>query len=248
MAEFLFYPDAHPELTSFDGWARRIVSLPDKSWFALHDGVGTSNSDFGFYTTIQMYQTVVSGAWDSLYRATLLFDTSSIAASETIQVAELRIKIQNRNIEPDWPGCALVVVSSNPFLGDKGSNSDYQNLGTVPFSPPAAFTGLDVGSYHTFTLNSTGIEAIAKEGITKLGLREHAYDRANIEPIPSYLGFARINVHSAEHADIEFRPRLRIVTELAPKKGYIWIEGTGGSGGYIWVEGTPGKGGYLWIE
>jgi len=205
-----FYPDAHPETTSVDGHVFRTPPANDKNWVNVHDGAGTGYNDSSATTLTRFYVLIGPVRWQYIYRSILLFDTSSIPADKTIHAAELRIHGYAKSVAAYWPDWALVVVSSNPASNHQLIAADYQALGIVALSDTIHIPAFDAAGHNTFTFNAAGLAAIIKGGITKLGIRENAYDRANVEPpLPSH-GYARADYRSADNADIELKPRLGV--------------------------------------
>ena len=71
---------------------------------------------------------------------------------------------------------------------------------------------MDEDGYYDFILNATGLAAISKTGITKIGLRESAYDAPNIAP-PWVSGHGRtLYIRYAD--DGSYKPKLVITYDL----------------------------------
>lgn len=205
-----FYPDAHPEVATVDGHCRNSPDDPAESWANMRDGPGDSNDSEGPYDFIGIYSGTPAGHWDALYRSLLLFDTSSIGAGKSIIAARLRVKTHSNLPVPFWPNLSLVVVASLPFLNTQLRNADFATLGLVPFSNILGWGAFTPGSTDYFYFTQAGKDAIDPLGITKVGIRENAYDLNNIQPPWTFPGYARIGFHSAEHADILYKPCLQV--------------------------------------
>ncbi|GAJ21851.1 unnamed protein product, partial [marine sediment metagenome] len=69
----VFYSDPHPEVTSVDGWARRLFTYPTyESWRGIHGGWGTQSVDAHNLFHITLKATTEPGKWCWLSRAILL--------------------------------------------------------------------------------------------------------------------------------------------------------------------------------
>lgn len=205
-----FYPDPHPEVTSVDGWTRGYANDPLRTWAHMHDCPGDTFADAGVEFTIWIAAYRNPGTWDVIDRSILLFDTSSIGPGHTILSARLRVKTKRRTFNAEGWSPMLVVVSSLPFLNTSLRPFDYATLGTIPFSNVRGWARFVPESTNYFDLNADGLLAIDPEGITKLGIREHMYDRANSPPGWVRRGTVRIDLYSAENVDEPYKPRLEV--------------------------------------
>lgn len=206
-----FYPDAHPESTSVDGYAQRTDPNANETWAQIHDGAGTLSGDATAQNYIGIKTFNNPQRWQEIQRIITLFDTSSIDPGKTILAAELRVKCYSKSVPQVWPAFSAIVVPSLPADNWRVVMADYQALGTTPLSNVINHTGFTPGAHTTFTFNSAGLAAIAKGGITKLGIREDHYDRADSPPPWVEYGWDRILLWSADQADIEATPRLKVV-------------------------------------
>ena len=171
------YPDADPETTTVDGHVRRDTGT--ETWATIHDGAGTAFSD---NATTAQFASVVSSTtanrWDVIRRGIFLFDTSSITASATISAVVF--SLWATSVTNDFTS-SLCVVSSNPASNTGLANSDYATLGTTQYASDTALSGITTGAYTDISLNATGIAAVSKTGVTKLGTLI-SQDRTNTEP------------------------------------------------------------------
>lgn len=212
-----FYPDYHVESTSVDGIVLREVS--DIGWASLHDGAGTAAHDADL--TVTYFIWIEAGfdpaEWRVLYRLILLFDTSTIPPGAEIVSATLSVyggtKLDNGNILP-----AMNVYASNPASNTALVAADYQTLGTTPFSIEIGYASYNESGWNDFVLNTAGKAAIAKGGITKLGLRESKYDAPDIAPDWTANITARIGIVSSDSAylsgHLELRPALTVTYKI----------------------------------
>lgn len=242
-----FYPDAHPESTSVDGWAGHRIG-GGLSWANLVAAAGSvaDSDNLSVYATyIQSEST--TDKWYEIIRGILVFDTSAIPAGSTILSATLSLygieKYDYLSITP-----TINIYSSNPASDTGVVTGDYDSLGATAFSDsPITYANWSITGYNDFPLNSSGIAAITVNGITKLGVRS-TYDADGTAPAWSYPSPAWTSVvfWSAEKGTT-FRPKL-VVEYAEGINGTIWVEGTGGGDSHFWIEGTGSSGGYVWIE
>jgi len=205
-----FYPDAHPETTSVDGGVWRINPSPYGDWATIRDGPGTNFGDAAATMQVYIYAYYPPNTYVNIYRSILLFDTTIIPPGATIHAAELRLYGHSKVVHPSWGAAALSVVSSLPTLNYQLQPSDYGTLGGIALSDTILMNDIVAGGHNLFTFNPAGLAAITKEGITKLGIREDTWDRANIPPPLVAYAYAQAIFRTSESADIEWRPRLGV--------------------------------------
>lgn len=208
-----FHPDAHPESTSVDGVAG--INVSKTTWSAVHDGAGNQSQDFesstGTFPFIDLVCDNDSGApvWQQCHRAFFLFDTSSLTSSANISAATFS------NYFMSGGGTALSqsigVVGTTPASNTAIVNSDYAQTGTTRYATDQVHVDIDDNAYHDFSLNATGIAAVSKTAVTKLGLRMSS-DIDNSEPSPVSYG-ARLYMHFAD--DSSNKPKLVVTYTVA---------------------------------
>lgn len=210
-----YYPDAHPESTSVDGMVRHIAD--SSTWAQIRDGVGNNSDDDDDWEYLVRWQCdSQTDRYDHLHRSIFLFDTSAIPDGATILSAILSIYTFStfRN-DASWDIKAN-IYSSNPASNTALVGGDYDSLGTTPLCDTdiafANIKGFLNPGYNNFTLNTTGLAAISKTAITKLGLREVTYDVGDTPPpwTANYIFY--ISGYLAEKGG-DFRPKLVITYE-----------------------------------
>lgn len=185
-----FYPDADPESTSVDGFVGAIDAA-GSSWSDIHSGspaVGSNDSAGDTYASrIQSYTT--TDEYSHIYRGIFLFDTSDLPDTCTIQSATMSLSQLDNAIfhKDEWEGTdppmATGLYGCNPDSNTSLTGSDYNTIGTTQYSDTTFAAGdTTQGAYNDYTLNSSGISAISKTGITKFATREANYDATNTEP------------------------------------------------------------------
>lgn len=209
-----FYPDPHPEVTSVDGQVWHSILWPYATWEQIHDGIGTNAEPSVDILGVRIGSEWDSNTWRMIYRVILLFDTSTIPAGATIIAAKLRLYLYSYTIVADWPDFAVGVVASYPDSDTDVAPADYGHLGTILRSDTFKHSDIVSGQPAILTLNALGLAQITPGGITKLGLREMAYDAANEAPPWIRLKESTMHFFSADEATEAWHPRLE-VTYLA---------------------------------
>jgi len=170
LGELIVYPDAHPEVTSVDGWVREYAA-DGLTWAAIRGGTGYDAYDNLYYLAANIQADDNPNKWQQLMRAIMLFDTSNLPDDCNIDGATLKLYGQsgadNLGISP-----SLNIYSAAPASNVAVVTGDYDSLGTTPLATPAiAHTDWNQDGWNTFVLNAAGIATISKTGITKLGAR-----------------------------------------------------------------------------
>ena len=211
MSTKTFYPDANPEVSSVDGHVAHYAGAVGDTWANIRNGAGTHYADSGNILHSAWIQAANSNLWVQIKRGVLLFDTSSLTAQATIISATLSIFGSDKD---DQLGCSpdINVYASAPVSNIALEAGDYDSLGIIPLCDiPITYANWSITTYNNFLLNTVGLAAISKTGVTKLGLRNANYDVANVEPtwvsglVSSYL-FA----YQADKG-VGFKPKLVIV-------------------------------------
>lgn len=170
-----FYPDAHPESTSFDGWVFR--GGVNETFSNIRSGNGTNGFDTS--TSAQcgkLNASTTTDRYESQVRGIFLFDTSSLPDGDTINSAIISIygsaKVNTGMGTPDFH-IASAVTSSNTSI----SNSDYENRGTTSFGN-VTYSSFSTSSYNDISLNASGLANISKIGISKFSA-QNSWDMLN---------------------------------------------------------------------
>lgn len=207
--ETTFYPDAHPETTSCDGY----VQNNDNSWSTCRSaGTGDSAADTGITNVFRC--DIVGGSEYRLARLFTLFDTSSMGGGATVDSATWKITISNAAAAREGG-----LVSTNPASNTGLTTADFNQLGSTEGSD-SRFTCASTGQ-KTLTLNATGEGWIAPSGVTKLGARR-GLDLDNTTPTADDGGNPK--VHAAESASDD--PEL-VVTYTPGPAGNVMFFGGG---------------------
>ena len=220
------YPDAHTESTSVDGLVSTYNTTAD--WNTAHD-LSTGDYAYDNQTTLPlgyMRSNIGGSNTIGLYRWFILFDTSGIDDDDEISAATLSfyaISTATNNVGGDSEVSVQTcsVVQSSPASNTALVTGDFNQCGSVDdpaqgidsgerFDPYSDFT---TSQYNDIDLNSTGIGWIAKDGITKLGVR-------NMPDITDDdIGSAKynhyMNVGSADQSGTSKDPKLTVTHAAA---------------------------------
>jgi len=176
-ASATYYPDADPETTSVDGRAA-FKDDDGESWATAEGHAGSdAEDDVSSQFAAGFRADGNTDEWDRLFRGIYLFDTSGLDDSYTLTAVTFSVagggKYDEGSNSPE-----VNVYSSAPASNTALAAGDYDSLGTTAYCDSAiAYADWTTdGSYNDFSFNATGIAAVSKTGITKLGLREAKFD------------------------------------------------------------------------
>lgn len=187
-ASATYYPDAHEETTSVDGYARHTES--GLTWAQLVAGAGSVGG--ASEAELQpMHIEWYTNEWWNLWRGFFLFDSSGLGASAVISAGVFSIygteKYDACSITPD-----INVYSSAPASNTDIVAGDFDSVGSTAYCDTAiTYANFDDAGYNDFTFNATGLAAISKTSITKLGTRNANYDVTGNTP-----GYSNGNAYS----------------------------------------------------
>jgi hypothetical protein len=109
-----------------------------------------------------------SNQYDQLHRSVLNFDTSSIPDNATITEAALFLWVNFKNNA--LGSNDLHISGHTPASTASVPATEFGNFGNTSFGS-VAYADVITGQYTEITINSTGLAAINKTGVTSLGLR-----------------------------------------------------------------------------
>jgi len=215
-----FYPDAHAETSSVDGYAGYAGYSVPSTWANLVAAAGNAAQDDA--TTIYTYRfNSYTTQWTLLYRSIFLFDTSGLDDAATITGAVLSIrgqgKVDQLGVTPD-----INIYSSAPASNTALAAGDFDSLGTTAFSTAITYNGWETNNYNDFTLNAAGLAAIPVDGVAKFGARNASYDVSGTEPSWSASKGAYLTNYSSEQG-AGYKPKLVVtytMPRVAGKKNY----------------------------
>lgn len=221
-----FYPDANPESTSFDGWCS--YDNLSSSWDTTHDATSCNSPN----DTLASSGVFADSTWLAtnfrITRAAVLFDTSALPDSDGISSAVMSVYFHSKSDGDNDAQAYLAVVDSTPASNTGIAAGDYDLIGDAINNPTKLssdvdITGITTGTYTDFTLNGSGISAISKTGITKLGLRE-GHDIEDIS-IVSTNKASRADGYGADQSGTSQDPKLVIEHSAASERRIIRTTG-----------------------
>ena len=178
------YPDSHPESSTVDG-NLAATSEGGVTWNLLRDAASATVVD----DTWAIGQIV--GLWPvmpnatqfhkRLCRAAYLFDTSSIGLTSTVDAATFRVYGSGKYAEETTMDLNIysVQTASNTAL----HVDDYDAFGSEAYSSTISYANFDeADGENAFSFNASGLAAIIKDGVTKIGARSVTHDVGNSQP------------------------------------------------------------------
>lgn len=179
------YSDPHPETKTTD--AMTSGGEENSTWQQVAAANGTtvtadSNQVYPGVDSSQYY----TDKWRNVDRTHHLFDTSTLGSVSIINSAVLSLYKAG---QLDELSCTptIAAYSTNPASNTEIVASDHQTVGSTALSSSIAYADWNAGSgYQDFTLNSTGLAAISKTGISKFSFRNN-YDATATTPTESWI-------------------------------------------------------------
>ena len=214
-----FYPAAG-SVSPVDGRVWRSVGT-NESWASIQGGNGTNKND----AAIDSYYAGWLSGTDSatfyeLYRAIHLFATGdTIPTTDTVDsgtfswwptLKEHQSSAEGNKVETN-------VYASSPAANDTLAIGDYQTMGTTAYATAIAYDSLTTGAYNDYTLNATGLAAVAKGTgtITKFGIRDSNHDAPNSAPTWQSETYDDVVGYYADQTGTTSDPKLVIVHSAA---------------------------------
>ena len=218
-----FYPDADPETTSMDGDVFR--SGTNETWATMRDGAGTG--DDGAIRNPQINARLETGTsgYSTLARSIILFDTSSIPDTDTIDSATMSVYGATDSANNWTIDFAINIYTSTPASNTAIATADYIQVGTTAQATARVFSAFSASAYNDFVLNATGLGNISKTGITKFGMRI-VHDADNTEPTFEASKDCLIKANSADQTGTANDPKLVVVhSAVATHRGFFGFMG-----------------------
>ena len=215
-----FYPDAHTESTSVDGYVTTYGTTSD--WNTAHD-LSTGDYIYDSNDTLPLgyFRSNLSSNNFGLYRWFVLFDTSGIPDGDPIDSATLSFYAIDTHSLSAGGSSEPSVTTSSIVQTTPASNTalvlgDFDQCGDVDdpdegidsgdrFDPADDFT---TSQYNDLDLNATGLGWIIKDGITKLGVR-FTFDITDDDP-GANKHMVYMNCGSADQSGTSKDPKLTV--------------------------------------
>lgn len=165
------YPDPDPETTSVDGDLNVDDITNSTSWATI---IAQASSDYALVSDTQCnFWRAENLGRRVCGRVVTLFDTSALTASATISAATISMYIQAAGGDTSHSVNAN-VYTSNPASNTALVTGDYNRStkwGSTPLCDTDVNNSTTKGQYADWALNATGLAAISKTAVTKLGFR-----------------------------------------------------------------------------
>lgn len=208
-----FYPDAHPETTTVDGYVYNHLVSPYTTFDNIRN-VEYITTPSPSSTSIMLYlRKAGSGdVYDSLSRGIVCFDTSSIPDDATIVSATLGLYF-NYVYDGLLRSVGITTCTTDSDTTIIGDDYDITNYGADRLATDKTVSSLSTSSYTDFTLNATGLAAISLSGVTKLSVRFDS-DIDNTAPT----GFDSISTSTLVYfssSEGNYKPRLTVTYSSA---------------------------------
>lgn len=159
-----------------DGEVFRTITAD--TWADIQTGAGTGFDSSSQIMTVNLVGSSAGATWESMRRAIMVFDTSSLPDSAVVTAATLQVYCQSKNAVASQ-SVALVTRTDPSAIG--ASDYDIANWTMTRQATDITLAALTVGAYNTFTLNAAGLASISKTGNTMFGLVLSG-DADNTEP------------------------------------------------------------------
>ena len=176
--------------------------------------------DLGTVLLVRNYYGTTAPSYQ-IHRVIMLFDTSVIGIGSIITNATIDL-FGTAKAEPNAGQATLHIVSSNPVSNTSLAIGDYSSLGTTSYASMADASFSTTG-YNIFTLNSSGLSNISKNGISKFGARVSG-DLDSLTPGPGNGDSNEKRFSSADVTDTSQDPKLVVTYTLPAKQDVIWFD------------------------
>lgn len=202
-----FYPDKNPESTSVDGYTSATVYTG--TWATLHNAPGTAAYPSSVILVLSIICSTTSPIWRTLRRVNILVDTSIIPPGSKLISARLFAYGTTKNKTASWL-TQYNVFDSFPATNTDLIASDYPKYDAVPLATAIAYADFKVLDWNIWELNATGLASIVMGSITKLAIRESAFDAPDTSPTWESGKLAEVQMSSADALDATKKPYLEI--------------------------------------
>lgn len=175
-----FYPDPNPETTSVDGLVRTENLY---TWANTRANAGEgAYPDINNHQTPGVQNTTTTNQFRYNQRGVFLFDTAALHDAADITGATFSLYGTQKNNAAG--NINAVLVSSSPASNTDLVAADYglaAHFGTTELAGRIPYANWSTTGYNDFALNASGLAAISKTGVTKLGVLHH-FDFDNASP------------------------------------------------------------------
>jgi len=211
-----YYPNAHPETTSVDGWVRSFSGGPGVSWTTIRNGTGLVADDtaaFNFYSVGMQGDELGGTSYDFMWRSIVLWDTSALPDGASVSAATASVYGYNKTDDTVPLNPDINIYTSTPGSNTALLASDWSQIGTTAKSTAITYSNFSTTNYNNFVLND--LTTISLTSISKFGFRNANYDVANSAPSFSAGGYAAGFTFYFSEQGTGYQPKL-VVTYTLP--------------------------------
>jgi hypothetical protein len=212
------YPDASTGATTMDGEAGR--SGVNQTFANIIAGAGTYSNATGSEAFLNLQATTTSNQYSLLARILFTLKTSGLTADATISAAVFSVYGSVK--ENALGSTTLDICDSTPAADNNIENADYGRLGTTSFGN-ISYASFSTTGYNAITFNASGIAAISKTGITKLGARLGWDLAGNFGGTWANNQLTRFNFYLADYTLLTRDPKLVITYTLPAISSNIFM-------------------------
>lgn len=221
----MVYPDpGDPGATTVDGIVRRFTAA--ESFATIRTSAGNSTWNATTDNAVQFTADTTSNTWTNLYRSFFTFNTSALTGAAVISAATVSLFDSFGVSDPSGLGPGIDLVSVTPTANNALAESDYSAFGTTSYTgSPKTAGSWTSGAYNAFTLNATGLAAVSKTGITRIGARESTYDITGTTPAWTSGTNVGVGIYFSDQTGSSNDPKLE-VTYTVPNFLLVTLLGT----------------------
>jgi len=189
-------------------------------WAVIRAAGGDGTDDTSaVLDTVYIRSDTVSDKWRFIFRGIFTYDTGgTIPDTDDVSAATYTLYGDNKadglSITPN-----INVYSAAPAGNDQIVAGDFDSIGTTAYSTAITYANWQVNvsdpAANAFAFNATGIAAISKTGITKLGVRNGQYDADAVAPTWASASISSLACNFLEQTSTTRDPLLS-VTHAAP--------------------------------
>lgn len=155
----------------------------NQTWANINSGAGTGVDRAGVNLNFALiHASITSNQWQRIDRSIIVFDTSSLPDTDTIDSAVLSLfgtaKLDNLSVAPN-----VDIYTSTPTDDTNIDAADYSQVGTTSQTgSPISYASYSASAYNDFTFNATGKGNISKTGKSKFSVRNANYEVSGSAP------------------------------------------------------------------
>lgn len=159
------------------GYLQHLISAGTSTYSDLRGGAG-NGGDFAYYIVPHFRAHTTTNYYDRMLRGFAVYDTGT-GLPDTCTISAVELHAMPESKMTALGSTAYNWTSFSPANPDSIAEGDYDSFGSTRFlDSDVTSASLTVGSWYTFTFNSSGRAAISKTGKTCLMVRD-AWDLNN---------------------------------------------------------------------